>query len=111
MIVEQATMAMPYADLFGWWIVSITFNIMFVIAASIYLYRRKRQRGLEMPTGRWRAARVAKDFAFVWVLLGLWLFYIYSIGEGSALIFAAGNVVVEILLVLYVVRNGDSGGG
>jgi peptidoglycan/LPS O-acetylase OafA/YrhL len=101
-------MAMPYADLFSWWIASITFNIMFVIGASIYLYRRGRQRGLETPKGKGRIGRVVKEFAFVWLLLGLWLLYIYSIGEQSALIFAAGNIVMEILLVIYVVRNGDS---
>jgi Ca2+/Na+ antiporter len=107
-MIPQAAMAMPYADLFGWWIASITFNIMFVIGASIYLYRRSGQRGLVMPTGKGRVGRVVKDFAFVWMLLGLWVLYIYSIGEQSALIFAAGNIVMEILLVVYVVRSGDS---
>ena len=101
---------MQYADLFGWWMASITFNIMFVVAASVYLYRRNRPQMPETPTQRGRIVRVVKDFAFVWVLVGLWLFYIYSIGEGSALIFAAGNIAVEVLLVLYVVKNGDSGG-
>ena len=98
---------MQYAGLFGWWMASITFNILFVLAASIYLYRRKKERGLGMLTGRGRIAQVVRDFAFVWILLGLLVFYIYSIGEGSALIFGAGNIVVEILLLLYVVRNGD----
>ena len=98
---------MQYANLFGWWIVSITFNILFVIAASVYLYGRERKRGPGMPTGKGRIVRVVKDFTFVWILCGLLLFYIYSVGEGSALIFGVGNIAVEILLLFYVVRNGD----
>lgn len=90
---------------------SITFNIMFVVVASIYLYKRRPQRGPRMPMGKEKVAHVVKNFAFVWILLGLWLFYIYSVAEGSALIFGAGNIVVEILLVLYVVKVANSGGG
>jgi hypothetical protein len=99
---------MVYENLFGWWIASITFNIMFVIAASVYLYRRRQVEGPRAPTVGGRVWRLVKDFAFVWILLGLGLFYIYSIGEGSGLIFAAGNVVVEVLLMIYVIRSGDS---
>jgi hypothetical protein len=99
---------MPYGNLFGWWIACITFNILFVAAASIYLYMRKRPQGLGVRRGLWMVARVIKDFAFVWVLLGLLLFYVYSVGEGSSLIFAVGNVVVQILLIIYIIGNGDA---
>jgi phosphatidylglycerophosphate synthase len=101
---------MYYPGLFEWWIASITFNILFVIAASVYLYARRQQRGSEGLTGRAKVVRVVKDFAFVWIMLGLLLFYIYSVGIGSALIFGVGNIVVEILLVLYTLRNSDPKG-
>jgi hypothetical protein len=55
--------------------------------------------------------RWAKDFVFVWILIGLLVLYVVSIGEGSYLLFAAGNVVVEILLIVYTVRSGRSPNG
>ena len=97
-----------YSNLFGWWISSITFNILFVIFASIYLYRR-RNRQSRVETGS-RIVRWIKDFVFVWILLALLLLYIVSIGEGSYLLFAVGNIVVEIVLVAYVVHSGKSPG-
>jgi hypothetical protein len=45
------------------------------------------------------------DFIFVWVLLGLLIFYIVSINIGSATVFAAGNIFVEALLVAYLLKN------
>jgi ABC-type multidrug transport system permease subunit len=96
-----------YSGLFGWWISSITFNIIFVILASIYLYRRKnREPGVKTSGGimQW-----IKDFTFVWILLSLLVLYVASIGEGSYLLFASGNIVVEIVLVVYVMRSGKSG--
>jgi len=103
-------MKMPYSELFGWWISSITFNILFVIAASIYLYIRKKKPEKEAFRGVGKLVHIVKDFAFVWVLLGLLLFYVYSVGVGSYVIFAAGNVVVEVLLALYVIKAGKSTG-
>ena len=98
-----------YSGLFGWWISSITFNIVFVICASIYLYRhRTKQPGRE--TGP-KVLRWAKDFVFVWILTGLLVLYVLSIGEGSYLLFASGNVVVEILLIIYTVRSTRSPNG
>jgi Ca2+/Na+ antiporter len=97
---------MDYSNLFGWWISSITFNIVFVILASIYLYsRRKRQPSFESGP---KIARWAKDFVFVSILLALLVLYVVSIGEGSYLLFAVGNIVVEMVLVAYVVRSGKS---
>jgi hypothetical protein len=95
-----------YSGLFGWWISSITFNIVFVILASIYLYRRRnRDPGQQTGGGikQW-----AKDFTFVWILLSLLVLYVVSIGEGSYLLFATGNIVVEIVLVVYVMRSGKT---
>ena len=98
---------MDYSNLFGWWISSITFNIVFVIAASVYLYRRGK--GVSRsPVGRVR--RWMKDFTFVWILLGLLILYVVSVGQGSFLLFAAGNIVVQLILVIYVVKSGNSSG-
>lgn len=47
---------------------------------------------------------VGKNFIFVWILLGLLFFYVFSIQIGSAGIFATGNIVVEVILVLYLMR-------
>jgi hypothetical protein len=97
---------MDYSNLFGWWISSITFNIVFVIFASIYLYRR-RKTAAQSSTGS-RIVRWAKDFVFVWILLALLVLYVVSVGQGSYILFAIGNIVVEIVLIYYVVRSGRS---
>ena len=97
---------MDYSNLFGWWISSITFNIVFVIFASIYLYRRRKI--LAQPLTGSRIVRWAKDFVFVWILLGLLVLYVVSVGQGSYILFAVGNIVVEIVLIYYVVHNGRS---
>lgn len=97
-----------YSNLFGWWISSITFNILFVIFASIYLYRR-RNRQSRIETGS-RIVRWVKDFVFVWILLALLILYVVSIGEGSYILFAGGNIAVEIVLVAYAVQSGKPSG-
>ena len=94
--------------MFGWWIWSITFNVSFVMAASIYLYIRRKRPEKEVLRGVAKFVRVLKDFTFDWVLLGLLIFYVYSVGVGSYFLFAAGNVVVEILLIAYVVNVSKS---
>jgi hypothetical protein len=48
---------------------------------------------------------VAVNFIFVWVLIGLLFFYIVSVKIGSAVIFAAGNIVVELILIAYLLKN------
>jgi hypothetical protein len=50
---------------------------------------------------------LVKDFTFVWFVLGLLAFYIVAVGRGSPLLFASGNLVVEALLLLYVLRAAD----
>ena len=86
---------MAYAELFGWWIATITWSIAFPIAISIYLYLHRKRRATAGRGGRFRWVR---DFTFVWFLLGLLLFYVFAVGRGSSLIFAVGNVAVEALL-------------
>jgi len=47
----------------------------------------------------------ARDFIFVWILACLLALYIFTINNSSAIIFAAGNIVVEIVLVVYTVKH------
>ena len=47
----------------------------------------------------------AIDFIFVWVLAGLLALYIFTINNSSATIFAVGNIVVELILVVYTVKH------
>jgi predicted metal-binding membrane protein len=91
-------------DLFTWWAISISGGSIFLALVSIYLYaeskttRRKREKPVSKTVG------LVEDFAFVWVLLGLLVFYIISVNIGSASIFAVGNILVEILLIFYLTR-------
>ena len=91
---------MLYSDLFSWWIYSISFSIAFLVVVSIYLYTN-RCKEEEKTT----AVTHAKNFAFVWVLVSLLFFYIFSIKIASALVFAAGNIVVEVILIGYLTKE------
>jgi uncharacterized membrane protein len=92
---------MQYLELFNWWVYSISFSIVFLILVSIYLYANRCA-----EKKKTNAITHAKNFIFVWVLLGLLFFYIFSIKIGSALIFAAGNIVVEAILLAYLLEIG-----
>jgi hypothetical protein len=92
-----------YSNLLGWWSISISWSAVFLIAVSLYLYWIRRKRINERPRIFGRIA--LKDFVFVWILAGLLALYIVSIYRGSSLIFAAGNLVVEAILVVYAIRN------
>jgi len=98
---------MLYADLFGWWIATIAWSIAFPIAVSLYLYRRRPRKRPANPERRFGLLR---DFTFVWFLAGLLVFYVVTVSQGSALLFAVGNIVVEALLLLYVLRSGKEAG-
>jgi len=92
-------------DLFQWWAACISGGSVFLTLVSIYLYvssRTKRRTGRPRGAG---ALRFGIDFMFVWILLGLLVFYIVSIDIGSAAIFAAGNILVEALLIIYLLKN------
>ena len=98
-------MIMAELDLFQWWAVSIAGGSIFLTLVSIYLYANSRTRR-EKPASKVRGpTRIMTDFTFVWVLLGLLIFYIVSINIGSATVFAAGNIFVEALLVAYLLKN------
>ena len=118
--------------LFTWWEISISWNIVFLIVAGLYLYGRsksKRKEGSSEETEqkmkdehsvrapayriqlKAKLGRVAKDFIFVWILMSLLVFYIFSVQLGTGLIpqivFASGNVVVEAILIFYLFKNRD----
>ena len=118
--------------LFTWWEISISWNIVFLIVAGLYLYESSRPKRKEdsseqtkqkmndehpvrAPAYRIRAkakvGRIAKNFIFVWILMGLLVFYIFSVQLGTGLlsqiIFASGNIIVEAILIFYLLKNRD----
>jgi hypothetical protein len=76
-----------------------------MIAVGIYLYVDSSTKRKENNEAKWGIARLANDFVFVWALLCLLAFYIVSVNLGSATFFAAGNIVAEAILILYVVKR------
>jgi Flp pilus assembly protein TadB len=93
-------------DLFQWWAATISAGSVFLSLVGAYLYLESKKRRMEDQRKRKRGARrLLTDFIFVWVLLGLLVFYIVAIDIGSDLIFAAGNVLVEAALVVYLLKN------
>lgn len=96
---------MPSLDLFTWWAITISGGSIFLTLVSIYLYADTRERRKKSEQTTTNAVNIVKNFAFVWVLLGLLFFYIVSIQIGSAAIFAVGNIFVEALLIVYLLRN------
>ncbi len=78
---------------------------MFLTLVAIYLYISSRPARKKTTQAKRTLAGVISEFAFVWVLLGLLVFYIVSINVGSAVLFAVGNIFVEVLLLLYLLRN------
>jgi hypothetical protein len=98
----------PYPDLMLFWAVCISWSALFLTAVSMYLYvdsRKSREKNSQTKARQFRSVR---DFVFVWVLLGLLGLYIASIDVGSSMIFAAGNVVVEAILILYTLKSKTS---
>ncbi len=96
---------MPYPDLFIWWAMSISWSSVFLTAVSIYLYENSRTRREEGSRAVRDTFRLGKDFMFIWVLIGLLVLYIVSINRGSSTLFAAGNIVVEAILIAYMLKN------
>ena len=92
-------------DLFTWWAICISGGSIFLAFVSIYLYTSSRAKRNQGKQASKKAVTIVKNFIFVWILLSLLVFYIISINIGSLLIFAAGNIIVEALLILYLIRN------
>jgi heme/copper-type cytochrome/quinol oxidase subunit 2 len=92
---------MQHSDLLFLWALSISWSAVFLIAVSIYLYARRKHRAPDNVSTHVRL----NDFVFVIVLAALLGLYIVSIDRTSSLIFAAGNIIVEVILVAYTVKN------
>ncbi len=92
-------------DLFQWWAVCITGGSVFLTLVSLYLYTDSRPKRKSMDSQKKSLLKFGTEFIFVWILLGLLLFYIISIQIGSSLIFAVGNLFVEALLLIYLLSN------
>lgn len=90
--------------------ISISFSIVFLTLVSVYLYANRacKRSGEKQKTTTYG---VATNFTFVWILIGLLFFYITAVKIRSSLIFAAGNIVVEVILIAYLLKNKDAGGG
>jgi len=102
---------MAEIDLFLWWAASISGGSVFLTLVSIYLYVSSRAKRKDEKSIKKKPSRILTDFVFVWVLLGLLVFYIVSINIGSAAIFAVGNIIVEILLLVYLIKNKQAESG
>jgi cobalamin synthase len=98
-------LTLQYLDFFIWWAITISGGIAFLIMVSIYLYINSRIKRKESSRTRANRPRPGKSFVFVWVLIGLLVFYIFSVNIGSTIIFAIGNIIVEFILIVYLVRN------
>ena len=97
-------MTTTYSNLFLWWEVSIIWCTAFLAVASIYLYadsaRKKRSEKFAKPKN------MLENFVFVWILLALLGLYIITITSASQPIFIAGNLIVEVLLIVYIMTRG-----
>jgi hypothetical protein len=90
--------------LFELWEVTITWSIAFLLLVSFFLYG-KRRRPAATEHVRTSPRRFLEDFTFVWVLMVLLVFYIVTIDIRSSVLFAVGNVFVELFLVYYILKN------
>jgi hypothetical protein len=89
---------LPYQELFSWWAATITSGIMFliVVSSAIYYWRKR------PVSSKSTASNVVREFSFVWALMALLILYLISINLGSYILFAIGNIIVEVLLLIYV---------
>jgi hypothetical protein len=90
--------------LFDLWVITISWSIAFLILVSFFLYGKRRRPASSIGASRGIKGFIS-DFVFVWVLMALLIFYIVTISMRSVLLFAFGNVCVEIFLIYYINRS------
>ena len=95
----------PYPELFDWWAATISAGSIFLVLVSIYLYVDSNKRREKNNREKASFLKLVYKFVFVWVLLGLLSLYVVSIRMGSSLLFAGGNIIVEVILVIYSFKN------
>jgi hypothetical protein len=90
-----------------WWLFPGCVFFLLALLAAVQLHLDQ-NRGISF---KMEALSVSKNFIFVWILISLLVFYIFSVklgtGRFSEFIFALGNIAVEVLLVFYLFRNRD----
>jgi len=91
-------------SLFDWYVVTISWSIVFLILVSIFLYGKRKPLigSQEAPP---HLSKVVGDFTFVWVLISLLFFYIVTVVVKSDILFAGGNIIVELVLIIYIMRD------
>jgi hypothetical protein len=94
-----------YYDIFDFWIISISWSIVFLILVGIYLYTSTKAKREENSRTKRSRVNLVKDQAIILFLLGLLAFYIISVNVGSDSLFAVGNIIVEVMLLVYVWKN------
>jgi hypothetical protein len=97
-----------YPNLLIWWSGTITAGILFLVLVSIVLYYTSRKNREYENNLIGRVIAVVKDFAFVWVLMTLLSLYIISIDGNNYILFAVGNIVVELSIFLYLLKRKKS---
>ncbi len=95
---------MTALGLFDYYVITISFSIVFILVVSLFLYSRRKRpaAGEQVRTG---VRTILANFTFVWVLMALLLFYIATVDMRSYFLFVVGNVVVELFLVYYIMKN------
>lgn len=91
--------------LFEWWAICISSSIAFLTLASVYIYVDSKKKDKNRSHTKTHLVALPRDFVFVCVLFWLLALYIVSINIGSAILFAAGNIFTEIVLIVYTVKN------
>jgi L-asparagine transporter-like permease len=92
-------------NLFAWWAATISGGSIFQVLVAIYIYIKQRKKRKESKKKTKNVVDLLKEFIFVWILLGLLVFYMISIRISSATIFAVGNIFVEVILIVYLMKN------
>jgi hypothetical protein len=96
---------MQYPGLFIWWTIVIFAGTIFLTGISVYIYLNNLKRMRHTGGAKKSIVTIWKDFVFVWILLSLLVLYVVSIGHISTFLFAVGNIVVEAVLLIYVLKN------
>jgi hypothetical protein len=97
---------LPYPDLFIWWAGTITFGIGFLICVSVALFLLSKRKGEVAKKGLVNGLILTvKSYAFVWVLLTLLVLYLVTIDGQNYLMFAVGNVVIEVFVFGYLIAT------
>jgi hypothetical protein len=97
---------LPYPNLFVWWAGTITFGILFLVCISVVLFLLSKKKEEVANKGLVkRLILTAKNYAVVWVLLTLLVLYLVSIDGQNYLMFAVGNVIIEVLVFGYLLAT------